>query len=400
MKKKVAIEFLTSQGGGGHYATYNAIRSVIEQQQLPWQLNVTDMDDLVASLAEKQSIVNIYELFGISSHDLYNLMLKSGWTWLFPLMFRLNKLLIKLNYDFGLKFFEQYWRERQPDLVVSIVAFYNKVAWESLEKVKPGTPYVTVPIDFEDLPPGSWMEPETDNYTICGTERAAQQACSLGIKPERIVKTSGMVIHPRFSEPINCDRKVERQRLGLAPDCLTGLVMFGGQGSKVMLDIAKRLECFQDQLQLIFICGLNEELVVALRNSPGLQKRFVTGFTQDMPYYMHLSDFFIGKPGPGSISEAIAMKLPVIVECNFATLIHERYNAKWVQLKEVGLVLRSFREIDRAVEEFLDPQKLARYRANVAAIDNRAVFEVVEFLKKIVPSSDKTTVAEAIELGQ
>ena len=43
---------------------------------------------------------------------------------------------------------------------------------------------------------------------------------------------------------------------------------------------------------------------------------FVEGFTAEMPYYMQLSDFFIGKPGPGSISEAIAMRLPVIVESN------------------------------------------------------------------------------------
>ena len=30
----------------------------------------------------------------------------------------------------------------------------------------------------------------------------------------------------------------------------------------------------------------------------------VVGFTSEIPYYMVLSDFFIGKPGPGSISEA------------------------------------------------------------------------------------------------
>ena len=41
---------------------------------------------------------------------------------------------------------------------------------------------------------------------------------------------------------------------------------------------------------------------------------FVEGFTKEVPYYMRLSDFFIGKPGPGSISEALAMKLPVLVE--------------------------------------------------------------------------------------
>ena len=74
-----------------------------------------------------------------------------------------------------------------------------------------------------------------------------------------------------------------------------------------------------------------------------------------IPYFMSLSDFFIGKPGPGSISEALAMKLPVIVERNSWTLPQERYNADWVLEKDVGIVvpklstnLRSRRPVARA----------------------------------------------------
>ena len=107
-------------------------------------------------------------------------------------------------------------------------------------------------------------------------------------------------------------------------------------------------------------------------------------FTKEVPYYMHLSDFFIGKPGPGSISEALTMKLPVIVECNARTLPQERYNAAWVLEKQVGLVLRSFRQITQTVEVLLDPADFARYRSNAAAINNRAVFEIPGMLREIV----------------
>jgi UDP-N-acetylglucosamine:LPS N-acetylglucosamine transferase len=57
---------------------------------------------------------------------------------------------------------------------------------------------------------------------------------------------------------------------------------------------------------------------------------YVEGFTRDVPYFMSLGDYFIGKPGPGSISEALAMRLPVVVESNAWTLAHERYNAEWI----------------------------------------------------------------------
>ncbi len=79
---------------------------------------------------------------------------------------------------------------------------------------------------------------------------------------------------------------------------------------------------------------------------------------------MHLADFFIGKPGPGSISEAIAMKLPVIVERNLWTLPQERYNADWVLENKAGLVLPNFKGVQEAVGKLLG--SLDEYRANVA----------------------------------
>src|SRR5207302_2780128 len=130
----------------------------------------------------------------------------------------------------------------------------------------------------------------------------------------------------------------------------TGLVMFGGQGSNVMLEIARSLDT-----QLICICGKNEKLAAKLRGLSRTSPMFVEGFTKQVPYYMRLADFFIGKPGPGSISEALAMKLPVIVERNAWTLPQERYNAEWIVEKQVGIVLKDFRGIAKAVTELLEP---------------------------------------------
>ncbi len=160
-----------------------------------------------------------------------------------------------------------------------------------------------------------------------------------------------MILNPRFYEPIAVDRGSERQRLGLDRELPTGLVLFGGEGSMTMLEIATRLQSTARPLQLILICGRNEKLAAELRAMRSRVPMFVEGFTREVPYYMHLSDFFIGKPGPGSISEAIAMKLPVIVERNAWNLPQERYNTEWVREQRVGLVLRNFRQIGRAVEE-------------------------------------------------
>jgi 1,2-diacylglycerol 3-beta-galactosyltransferase len=192
-----------------------------------------------------------------------------------------------------------------------------------------------------------------------------------------------MILHPRFYDPPVEDRTAGRARLGLRPDLPTGLVLFGGHGSNVMLEIAERLDRSNLAVQLIFVCGKNDRLANALRTRRSRVPTFVEGFTSRVNEYMQLADFFIGKPGPGSVSEALAKQLPVIVECNAWTLPQERYNATWIVEKQVGVVLHSFAKIDQAVAELIEPSNLARYRAHAAALHNRAVFEIPDILETI-----------------
>jgi UDP-N-acetylglucosamine:LPS N-acetylglucosamine transferase len=235
---------------------------------------------------------------------------------------------------------------------------------------------VTILTDFADYPPHFWIEKQ-QQYFICGTARAVEQARALGHSEDRIFRTSGMILRPSFYQPVKVDRAAERARLGLDPDKPTGLVLFGGQGSKAMLEIDRQL----DDIQLIFVCGKNASLAEKLRVRQPKAKHVIEGFTSEIPYYMHLSDFFIGKPGPGSISEAVAMKLPVIVERNAWTLPQERYNADWVLEQGAGLVLPNFTKVHDAVSRLLG--SLDQYRANVAKIENRAVFEIIDILRSI-----------------
>ncbi|MEH2247005.1 MGDG synthase family glycosyltransferase [Nostoc sp.] len=376
------IDLIFYNGGGGHRSTATALYQVIEKQQPNWQPRLVNIEEI--ENIEHTDI--FYRMTGKSGNDIYNLVLKKGWTFLillFPLLRTLAKSSIRQNSSELIALLESHWRENQPDLVVSCIPFFNRVLRESLQKARPTTPFVTILTDFADSPPHYWIEPQ-EQFLICPTEQAVEQARTLGYQEKRIFRTSGLVINPRFYDPITVDRPSERQRLGLAPDLPTGLVLFGGYGSKVILEIAERLECFQDKLQLIFLCGRNEELASALRQSQGFQKWFVTTFTEDIPYYMHLADFFIGKPGPGSLSEATAMKLPVITERNALTMIQERYSCEWITDKEVGIVISNFHNIERAVEKLIQPENYSHYRANLNTLNNRAVFETVDILENIL----------------
>jgi hypothetical protein len=364
------LDFMYFDAGGGHRAAATALKSVIDVQQRGWNVRLVNLQEILDPL-------DIFRKFtGIRMQDVYNLLLKKGWTLGSPQLTVAMHALIRLYHAGQVKLLKKYWAQGERDLVVSLVPNFNRALRESL----PDTPLVTILTDLADYPPHFWME-QQEQYFICGTERAVEQALSLGHPKERVFRTSGMILRPKFYDPIALDRGEERDQLGLDPDLPTGLVLFGGEGSSVMLEIAKRIS---ERAQFIFICGKNKKLADQLRRLPTTFPKYVEGFTSEIPYYMHLSDFFVGKPGPGSISEALAMHLPVMVECNAWTLPQERYNTEWVREKDVGVVLKSFREIDGAVRQVLEPATLARFRANAAAIKNRAVFEIPEMLDALL----------------
>ena len=374
------IEFVYHDAGGGHRAAATALEMAIKAQQRPWEINLLHLQTILESL-------DVLQKYGrIRIQEFYNSMLRNGWTLGSAQLLKALQLVIRIYHRPAVHLLEAHWKETQPDLLVSFIPHFNSALCDSYARAFPGRPFVTILTDLADYPPHFWIERQKQ-FFVCGTDRAVEQARSMGHPDDRIFRASGMILHPRFYETPSVDRIAESARLGLRPDLPTGLVLFGGYGSKVMLEIAERIEQSRVDLQLIYICGKNEKIASALRAQKSRLPRFIEGFTTRVNEYMQLADFFIGKPGPGSVSEALAMKLPVIVECNAWTLPQERYNADWIVEKQVGIVLRNFHKIDEAVARLVEPAALARYRANAAAIHNRAVFEIPGILEQILERS-------------
>jgi len=371
------IDFIYFDAGGGHRSAATALKTVIETRGRAWDIRLINLQEVLDSLDIFKKIT------GIRLEDVYNLMLAKGWTLGSAQGLIFMHGVIRLYHRSVVRLLTQYWERTRPDMVVSVVPNFNRAMYESLRAALPQVPYVTILTDMADFPPHFWMERGQDQSFICGTDRAVQQARSLGYPAERVLRASGMILRPKFYDRVNADIASERMRLGLDPSRPTGLVLFGGQGSNVMLDIARELA----DTQLIMICGKNNQLADKLRKLATRAPHYIEGFTQEVPYFMHLSDFFIGKPGPGSISEAVAMKLPVIVERNLWTLPQERYNADWVIENGVGVVLPNFRGIREAAEKMIG--SLEQFRAAVEKIENRAIFEIPEMLAGILEKAGK-----------
>ncbi len=377
--KKIHVVF--HDGGGGHRNAAVALQTIAAQQQRLWQVELIQFQELTDQLDI------LRKLTGIRIQEQYNVLLQNGWTLGSVYLLRLLQATIRAFHRPLVRLLENFWRGKPADVLVSVIPHFNRELCQSWGKIYPGRPFVTLITDLADFPPRFWIEPLKEQYVIAGTERAAEQARALGHDGAHIFRTSGMILRPDFYAPDNSDPLALRKELGLRPDLTTAIALFGGHGSKVMYDITGRLDAAQLPLQLILICGRNEELAAKFNAQQWRMPVKAIGFTKEIHKLMRAADFLIGKPGPGSIAEAMVRKLPVLIECNAWTLPQERYNAEWVAEKRVGIVLSSFREVVSGVRRMLDAAALAEFRKNVVALDNRAVFEIPEILEKLLRES-------------
>ncbi|MDM0012329.1 glycosyltransferase [Variovorax sp. J22P168] len=381
------VDLVYFDAGGGHRASALALEAAIRRAGLPWTVRRVNLRSV---LDPKDSF---RRFTGMDPEDVYNKRLARGWTLGLAQELKLLQGMIRWGHAKLLRPLQQHWLATEPDMVVSLIPNFNRALCESLASTLPGVPYVTVLTDLADHPPNFWIERGMDQHLVCGSPRAVAQARAAGHADDRIHASSGMLMRAEFHEPGTVDRRAERALLGMDPERPTGLVLFGGQGSKAMLGIAKRLP----DTQLILACGHNAALAQSLRELPARAPRLVLGFTPDIARHMQLADFFIGKPGPGCLSEAVQMQLPVIVVRNRWTLPQERYNAQWVRERGVGLVCGSYAGVAPAVAELVS--NLDRYQAATRRVENRALYELPEILGRIMARAEAVSRGPSMQLA-
>jgi len=373
------IDLVYFNAGGGHRAAALALEAVAREQGRPWRVRLVDL----FAVLDPQALFR--KVAGFAPEDFYNKRLSTGFTIGLAQELKVLQGLIRLAHPALVRQLRQHWlgagSDGEPDLVVSLVPNFNRALWHSVAGALPAVPFVTVMTDLADHPPHFWIEPGATQHLVCGSARAVQQALAAGLPAAQVHRSSGMILRPDFHRPVLTDRRAERHALGLEGRPPTGVVLFGGEGSNVMRRIAEALP----QIPLILLCGRNEALAARLRALPASAPRIVVGYTREVARYMQLGDFLIGKPGPGSLSEAVQSGLPVIVTRNAWTMPQERYNTDWVQELGIGRVLKSFGAVREAVDDV--SQRLPELRAAVCRLKNEAVFEVTDLFERLLDTA-------------
>src|SRR5215470_4700419 len=270
------IHIVYHDAGGGHRNAATALQTAIALQKRAWQVELVQFQ----SLTDRLDILR--KLTGIRIQQQYNILLQNGWTLGSTYLLRVLQTAIRLFHKPLVRLLANYWCENPADLLVSVIPHFNHQIGASWSKVYPGRPFVTIITDLADFPPRFWIEPLKEQYVIAGTEKAAEQARAMGHDAAHIFPTSGMIVRPDFYNADNSDPLELRKQMGLQPDRTTAMVLFGGHGSKVMLDITERLDAEGLPLQLILICGRNEALATKLRSRKWKMPVQVIGFTKEV----------------------------------------------------------------------------------------------------------------------
>lgn len=247
------------------------------------------------------------------------------------------RVIAELGKPFIRRNFRRMLSELRPDLVVSVHPLLNVYARQLIDASGLRAPLVTVITDLVTIH-HSWTAAGAADEYVVGSPEARGVCADRGIPLARI-HDLGLPIRAGF-EPGNANRGPAKRALDLDPSRQTLLVMAGGEGGgrvpKLLQDVAPVIRGLD--LQVVAIAGKNAALrrkLSALGDTLGRNAR-VLGFVENIAEYMRASDVLLTKAGPGTIAEAAASGLPVIL-CDYISG-QEAGNLDYVKSRRSGMV--------------------------------------------------------------
>jgi 1,2-diacylglycerol 3-beta-galactosyltransferase len=364
--------------GGGHRAAANALVAAASQTGRAWRFHEVKLQEALSAFDFTR------RLTGRTMEETYNAIVRKRRTrFLVPMLRALHATIALLRPRLSAELAGQLAPLR-PLAAVSVLPNFNGVIADALRAAHPGVPFLVLLTDFADFPKHFWIEPGVDRV-IVGSDAAAAQARALGVPADRVSRTSGMVLHPRFYPRAGTEARARvREGLGFRPGDFVVLVLLGGKGSPELRPLTEALLAVAPHWRVISICGDNPALYAALAQdeaaSAGRLKRI--GFTDRVSELMAACDVLVTKPGPGTLAEAFHLRVPTVVTRD-TRIPQERHNVRLVEELGLGLTVRDWREAPAAVGLLAwdRPLRDAVRRRLEALPENRAVYEALELIE-------------------
>jgi 1,2-diacylglycerol 3-beta-galactosyltransferase len=411
------ILFLIADTGAGHRSAANAIRSAMtiisQNEQEQWhtcqQQEADENDDRPVSAPQSPQppfyrieIVDVFEeyarfplreavkLYGPTiryNPRLYGRVFHmSNEQWSATAVKSVSKPLIHS----GLL---RLFMDVKPDIIVSVHPLLNHVTVRALHDLGLPIPFLTVVTDLISLH-YTWFSPGADKY-IVPTEEAKELYLARGLDPSR-VSVLGMPIDPKFTRQTLSKQELQK-KLELEPDLPVVLLVGGGDGAGGLQDAVRAISRARLPVQLLIVTGRNRRLYAYLQHIRSNLRvpTKIFGFVQNMPEMMRAAHVIVTKAGPGTICEALACELPIILSGYVPG--QEEGNVDYVLNNGVGIMAHDSIELVDGLRLLLKPgsQVMQQQIANAKRLSRpRASFDIAQAILNYLPPSSAPGVWE------
>ncbi|MDR3686317.1 MAG: glycosyltransferase [Coriobacteriia bacterium] len=356
-KKRILI-FSASFGGGHRSAAEALVRYYREHYADTIDVRMVDFFsefmpsiNVLAKFGYQQSVQFFPALYG-NFYDVSNKLPTN------PVVHELRTM----GFARAMAYIEAY----RPDAVISTFPIAGGV----VSDIKADRPMIVGTVITDYGVHRAWLHPATDFY-FCACKEVREDLVVRGIPWDRTV-VSGIPVAEKFAEQF--DRTKLRRELGLA-DRFTALLTAAAGLPGDVRDIAAQLSGWG--IQVAAVTGHNSRLkrrLDTLAKKADLVKVF--GYTNDMHKMMHAADVLVGKAGGLTVSEALAVGLPLIIYNPVPG--QELYNVDFLVNYGAGLLSRDEDDVVEKVR-FLSthPERLEQMAVNASTLGKPAAAQTI-----------------------
>ena len=299
MNKPKTILVLSAKTGGGHRAA--ALAAIDSLNAQPGKYNIIHHDIFENAPRPINSMPKFYS-------KITNV--KSAWGAVYKLTEgnRQSQLTIKTGARLYKKNIYKILNDYKPDVILSF-HFAANVFLHEAQAMDYHIPFITVVTDLATCHP-MWFDKRNDIIVVPSTD-SYTSARKYGISSSKL-KIIGLPVSSEFSTD-SYDKTKLKKSLAWPVDIPTVLVMAGGDGMGKIASLCRKLDKIKDNTHLAIVAGRNESLYQTLSQRNFKYPVTLYRFSDDIPRLMHGSDVILTKAGPGTITEAIVSRLPIVL---------------------------------------------------------------------------------------
>ncbi len=245
----------------------------------------------------------------------------------------------------GVKKIKRFIDSFNPDLVVCTQAFPCGIVAEYKKTYGKQIPLIGALTDFS--PHLFWIYDLVD-YFVVPSQDSMQMLLKKGVDARKVLLL-GIPIDPKFS--ITYDRGELAAQFGLKVDLPIVLVMGGGRGLGPIKNLLVLLDKADLNLQVIMVCGVNDELYNWVQKQSFTKKVLNFAFTDQVERLMSVASLVITKPGGITTAEILAKKRSMIIINPIPG--QEARNADFLVKNKIAVKVDSLQEVIPAIKGIL-----------------------------------------------